>query len=199
VYRLANCDLTENERYFERLNVPIGQQPWIFYSWQSDHNPSRSKIGKALRDAVDRINELHAPRRPLEVVEATRDADGSADIVDAIRRNIDLCMFAMFDITNVSAVAGTDSDWKEEGGASASKAHPNANVVFEMSYAMARKSADLVLLLKQNRKDTFGSDEVPFDFAQRRHMVVGAPKKLGEDIESTLLKYLQRRNFVVAS
>jgi len=45
VYRLANIDLTDNELYFEKDNLPTGFKPWIFYSWQSDYKtglPSKS-------------------------------------------------------------------------------------------------------------------------------------------------------------
>jgi hypothetical protein len=189
VYRLANCDLTENELYFERLNVPIGYRPWIFYSWQSDHNASRTKIKDALAEAVKHINENLSPREPLEILESTRPEDGAKNIVNAIKLNIDRSMFVLFDITNVSKVLGDDPD----GNA---KHYPNANVVFELSYALARKTPDQVLLLKQDRKKDIPKDVIPFDFSQNKRLDFSKPAKLRSDIEAILIDHLRRRNFI---
>lgn len=186
VYRLVNCDLIDNELYFERLQLPIGYEPWIFYSWQSDHNPSRSKIADALKKAVEHINENLQPRRPLEIVESLREQDGAEDIGAAIKKNLDRCLMAIFDITNVSAVGGE-----------AGKHYPNANVVFEMSYALSRKRADQVLLLKQDRED-LEPDEVPFDFRQHRREGVGQPAQLAKKIQQIMVKYLRRQNYLSA-
>ncbi len=201
VYRLANCDLTENELYFERLNVPIGHQPWIFYSWQSDHNPARSKIGKALKEAVDHINNNHSPRATLEVVEATRDEDGAGDIVQAIKKNIDLCMFAIFDVTNISQVLSIDAEngakqSKADSDVASAKCHPNSNVVFELSYALTKKNDDQILILKQNRTKDLLNDVTPFDFEHHRRVDFEQPGKLKADIQSILISYLKRRNFI---
>lgn len=184
VYRLANCDLTDNELYFERLHIPIGYKPWIFYSWQSDHNPSRTKIGDALKKAVKHINENLEPRQPLEIVESTREEDGAEDIVASIKKNLDRCLMAIFDITNVASVGGDNG-----------KQYPNANVVFEMSYALARKRPDQILLLKQGRDD-LQPDDVPFDFTQNRRIVVGDPSKLSKEVQKALIDYLRRQNFL---
>jgi hypothetical protein len=187
VYRLANCDLIENELYFERLNVPIGFRPWIFYSWQSDHNPSRSKIKDALNAAVNHVNEHLLPKIPLEIVESTREQDGAGNIVDSIKSNIDRCMFAVFDITNVSKVLSDDAN---------SKHYPNANVVFELSYALVQKKADQVLLLKQKRTKDLPNDAIPFDFEQNKRIDFDAPASLRREVQSILISHLRRRNFI---
>lgn len=189
VYRLANCDLTENELYFERLNVPIGYRPWIFYSWQSDHNSSRTKIKEALVEAVNHINENLLPREPIEILESTRPEDGAKNIVDAIKSNIDRSMFSLFDITNVSKVLGDEEDAKH---------YPNANVVFEMSYALAHKNPDQVLLLKLDRKKDIPADVIPFDFDQNKRLDFDQPARLKKDIKTILIAYLRRRNFIQA-
>ena len=184
VYRLANCDLTDNELYFERLLVPIGYKPWIFYSWQSDHKKSRDKIGDALKKAVEHINKNLGPRQQLEIVESTREEDGAEDIGTAIKRNLDRCLFAVFDITNVSTV-----------GSENGKHYPNANVVFEMSYALAKKRHDQVLLLKQERPE-LNPDEVPFDFRQNRRAKVSEPAKLATGLQKILATYLRAQNYL---
>ena len=195
VYKLANCDLTENELYFERLSVPIGYQPWIFYSWQSDYNSSRSKIRTALTDAVEHINANLAPRKEIEIVEATRPEDGSNDIVQALKSNIDRCMFAVFDITNVSQVIDNKPPADQEPEETA-KCYTNANVVFEVSYALSQKTPEQVLLLKHNRSKDLSSDETPFDFTHNKRLDFDKPAKLKKDIQDIVIGYLRRHNFI---
>ena len=183
-YRLVNCDLVDNELYFERLNLPVGHKPWIFYSWQSDHNSSRTDIEDALKGAIEHINENLNPRQPLELVAATRPEDGADDIVKAIKANLDKCLFAVFDITSVARVSDNDG-----------KCYPNANVVFELSYTMARKKPDQVLLVKRKRAD-FSQDKVPFDFEHLKRADYDAPAKLRKDVLSILKGYLERLNYI---
>ena len=183
-YRLVNCDLADNELYFERLNLPVGHKPWIFYSWQSDHNPSRTHIRDAFNAAIQHINENLNPRQPLELVEATRPEDGADDIVKAIKTNLDKRLFAVFDITSVAQVPGESE-----------KCYPNANVVFELSYAMARKKPDQVLLVKKKRAD-FLPDKVPFDFEHLKRADYEQPAKLKKAVSEILQSYLQRLNYI---
>jgi hypothetical protein len=198
-YKLVNCDLADNELYFERLNLPVGHKPWIFYSWQSDHNPSRSHIRDALTAAISHINDNLGPRQQLELVEATRPEDGADDIVKAIKSNLDRCLFAVFDITNVatvpakSAVPGEETDQTDPNDKA--KCHPNANVVFELSYAMAHKKPAQVLLLKQKRTE-LGEDKVPFDFEHLKRLNYDKPATLKKDIQGVLTGFLQRINYI---
>ena len=199
-YRLVNCDLADNELYFERLNLPVGHKPWIFFSWQSDYNPSRSHIKNALSSAVEHINKCLGPRQKLEIVAPTRQADGAKDIVAAIKDNLDRCLFAVFDITNVAqtpmkeAVEPEGEKAKEEDKV---KCHPNANVIFELSYAMARKNPGQVLLIKRERDD-FKPDKVPFDFEHLSRVNYDNPAKLKKDILDILKAFLARLNYIQA-
>jgi hypothetical protein len=186
-YKLVNCDLVDNELYFERLNLPVGHKPWIFYSWQSDHNSSRSTIKEALEKAVAHINDDLNPRQKIELVEATRPEDGADDIVKVIKANLDKCLFAVFDITSVAKVP--------EAGEDSRKCYPNANVVFELSYAMARKRPDQVLLVKRTRAD-FAPDKVPFDFEHLKRAEYDRPAKLNETVLGILKGYLGRLNYI---
>jgi hypothetical protein len=200
VYRLVNCDLTENELYFERLNVPLGHKPWVFYSWQSDYNPSRSAIKKALDEAVEHINRTLSPRQTLEVVESTRPEDGAKDIVDAIRDNLNKCMLAVFDITNIIPVKPLDSDTRSSDGRSgakeSSKSYPNPNVVFELGYALAQKRAGQIVLVKRERKLDFPDDQVPFDFSHNRRINYSEPAKLKRQIMDILINYFRNINYI---
>ena len=65
LYKLANVDLVESEFYFEKSNLPAGYQPWIFYSWQSDYNPSRSHVRDAIDSAIQIINSRNPKSHPI--------------------------------------------------------------------------------------------------------------------------------------
>ncbi len=197
VYRLVNCDLTESELYFERLNLPIGHKPWVFYSWQSDFNSSRSAIKEALTEAIEHINDTLSPRQKLELVESTRPDDGAKNIVDAIKANLDKCMFAVFDITNVAPVKLPDAAPDAPAQADP-KTYPNPNVVFELSYSLVQKHSSQILLLKKGRKDAFKEDRVPFDFEHNRRIDYEKPAKLKTDLKAILIDYFRSVNYIKA-
>lgn len=188
-YKLVNCDLADNELYFERLNVPVGHKSWIFYSWQSDYNPSRSHIKAALVEAIEHINENRHPRQPLELVEPSTAADGSRDIVQTIKSNLDKCLFSVFDVTNVAEVS--------QAGQAPAKYYPNANVVFELSYAVVRKRPEQVLLVKRKRAE-MKPDAAPFDFEHLRRNDYDSPAKLKQEVLQILSDFLQRMNYIQA-
>ena len=202
VYKIANIDLSDNEIYFERLNVPVGYKPWIFYSWQSDYNSSRSNIQDALAEIVDEINKTRNPRQPLELVLSTRSEDGAFNIVDSIKKNIDQSLLIIADITNVSQVKKLENIDNEQDVVEVKiKCYPNANVVFELSYAFIRKNSSQIILAKKKRtdfKNTDGSvsDEVPFDFAQNLNLPYDKPSVLKDKLREIIVKYLQRITFI---
>jgi hypothetical protein len=185
IYRLVNIDLTENEFYFEKDNLPVGYRSWLFYSWQSDYNASRDQIADALNETITEINENRNPRQSLELVESTRPEDGAGDIAEAIKRNIDRSLVAVFDITNVTRVPG-------EGK---TKCYPNANVVFELSYALLKKRKDQVILIRRRRND-IGTDEVPFDFRQFRHIQYETAGQARDKLRNTIIQTLERIGFL---
>lgn len=187
VYRLANIDLTDNELYFEKDNLPTGFKPWIFYSWQSDYNPSRTSIKSGLEAAIEEINQNRSPKATLEIVESTRPADGADDIVSTIKRNLDRCLLAVFDITNTSIVPN--------GEGKPSKAYPNANVVFEMSYALQRKRKDQIILVKRTRDDV-AVDGVPFDFSQNRYLEYKTKGQARDCIKAIIVQNLEILGFI---
>ena len=157
--------------------MPSGYKPWIFYSWQSDYNPSRSHIKEGIEEAVVEINS-RSPRYEIEIVESTRVSDGSANIVESIQKNIDRSLYCVFDITNVC----------NSGSESESKSYPNSNVSFELGYAQNRKKDDQVLLVKRDRSDDFSNDSTPFDFDQRRREEYTAPARLKANIKTILYR-----------
>ena len=186
LYKLANVDLVENEFYFEKSNLPAGYQPWIFYSWQSDHNPSRSHIREGIDQAITTLNGRN-PKSRLLIVESTRPEDGAGNIVDAIKMNIDRSLMTIFDVTNVSKVSATDQN---------SKSYPNANVVFELGYALSRKRVDQVLMVKKVRVNDLGNDATPFDFAQNRRIDYDRPAAAKAAVSEAIVQYFERIGFL---
>jgi hypothetical protein len=190
MYRLVNIDLSENELYFEKDNLPAGYKPWIFYSWQSDHNSSRSHIKDALVEIIKHINDTRNPKLILELVEATRPEDGVKDIPSAIKEKIDKCLFSFFDITNVSTVNRSSEQKKQS-----TKSYPNANVVFELSYALHRKRIDQIVFVKKKRND-FDEDLVPFDFEHYKRLDYDKPAILKEELKTIIINAFERFNFI---
>ncbi len=186
IYRLVNLDLVENEFYFEKSNIPAGYKPWIFYSWQSDYNPSRTHIREGIDLAINAIN-VRNPKAVIEIVESIRPEDGAENIVDAIRHNIDRSLYSVFDITNVSSLNNADPN---------SKSYPNANVVLELGYSMSKKKMDQVLLVKKSRNDDFQNDLPPFDIAQNRRVEYEQPANARNQIRDIIIQYFESIGFV---
>ena len=186
IYKLANIDLTENEFYFEKDNLPVGYKPDIFYSWQSDFNQSRNHIRDGINHVINEINDNRNPKKPLEMVESTRPEDGAEDILIAIKKNIDFSLISIFDITNVASIPQDNEN---------TKYYPNANVVFELSYALQRKRSDQIIIVKKNRDD-FPNNEVPFDFRQNRRLEYGQPAQMRTNLRQIILEQLERIGFI---
>jgi Predicted nucleotide-binding protein containing TIR-like domain len=186
LYKLSNVDLVENEFYFEKSNQPAGYQPWIFYSWQSDFNPSRTHIREGIDQAIEIINS-RKPKSEILIIESTRPEDGAGNIVDAIKLNIDRSLMAVFDVTNISKVNANDKT---------SKSYPNANVVFELGYALSRKRADQILMIKKSRSADLGNDVPPFDFSQNRRIDYERPAIAKNQISETIIQYFERIGFL---
>lgn len=190
IYHLVNIDLSENEIYLERLSIPIGYRPWIFFSWQSDYNPSRTQIKDALKESINEINETRGPKQQLEIVESTRAEDGAKDIVQAIKDNIDKSLIIVSDITNVAGVLGNDSKLIEDG-----KNYPNANVVFETSYALLRKEMNQIVLVKRRRKE-LKNDDTPFDFSKNRRLDYESAGQVKAELKKMIVQILEKNNYL---
>lgn len=191
IYKLANIDLTEKELYFEKDNLFFGYKPWIFYSWQSDYVISKNYINQALSEIIDSINSNHKPKRRLELVESTRLEDGAKDIVSAIKQNIDKSLITIFDITSVAEVIKN----KGEDSQLFTKYYPNANVVFEFSYALQRKGEHQIILVKQKRDD-LDNDLVPFDFQQHRYYLYKEASDLKQRLTLVISNTLEKMGFI---
>jgi len=192
IYKVANIDLSDNEIYFEKINIPIGYKPWLFFSWQSDYNCSRSIIKDVLDEICEDINANFSPKQPIEIVAPMRDEDGSDNILLSLKKNIDLSLMFIADVSNVGQVISKS----DEGKDTTSKSIPNPNVVFELSYSYLRKRQDQIILLKRKRSD-FVPDDLPFDFAQNRIISFTSKSTLKTALDKSIKGYLQRINFII--
>ena len=93
----------------------------------------------------------------------------------------------IFDITNVSRVVANEQ---------VGKCYPNTNVVFELGYALSRKKADQVLIIKKIRSAELGNDSTPFDFAQNRRIDYDRPSNLRQQISDAVIEYFERIGFL---
>lgn len=148
---------------------------------------------------VDDINTNRGPKTTLELIAPSRLEDGASDIVEVIKRNIDKSLINIFDITNVTAVIprkASEEDGEEDGEKITAKTYPNANVVFELSYALQRKRKDQVVLVRKKRGDEMSSDSVPFDFRQHNHVPYDSPAQLRHKLNDLVTGTLERMNFI---
>jgi hypothetical protein len=187
IYKIANIDLSDNEIYFEKLNIPIGYKPWIFFSWQSDYNGSRTIIQEVLDEICEHINSKCNPKQNIEIVKSLRDEDGASNIIERLKENIDLSLMIISDVTNVGQIANVESIIV--------KNIPNPNVIFELSYGFTRKRKDQIIIVKRKRKE-LTTDELPFDIAQNRVTNFASKSDLKNNLEKMIKDYLRRINFI---
>ncbi len=188
IYQIVNIDLSENEIYFERLNIPVGYRPWIFYSWQSDYPKARSEIENVLIDVIEDINKTRNPRQPLELKNSMNIRGGSNNIVDKLKEEIDRSLIVIADLTNVAIV-------KDVNGKEKKKWHPNSNVVFEMSYAFVKKTNNQVIIIKKNRASE--ENVSPFDFYQNLTMYYDDSQDLKDKLVQSLSLSLEKIGYIV--
>jgi predicted nucleotide-binding protein len=77
------------------------------------------------------------------------------------------------------------------------KSYPNANVIFELSYALQRKQQNQIIIVRRKREDIATTD-VPFDFRQYRHIAYTTPKQLKSHLKSTIIQTLEKMGYIRA-
>ena len=129
--------------------------PKIFYSWQATlpSSANRGLIRTSLTRAIEQLNEEFAVE---DRDEATLDSDtantpGSPDIIKTILAKIDAATIFVADITLVN------------------ETQPNANVMFELGYAIrALGESNIILLFNEHYGKT---KDLPFDLGLKRAML----------------------------
>jgi hypothetical protein len=137
----------------------------VFYSWQSElpEDDNRGAIRAALRLASIEI-EAKGGRRHIVIDEATRNLPGSPNIPQAILDKIRAADMFVADITTT-----TGHGEQDRPGA-------NANVIFELGFAVASLGWDRVVMLFNKGYGNF-PDDLPFDFDRHRASPYELPDK----------------------
>jgi len=129
--------------------------PKVFYSWQATlpSSANRGLIRTSLTKAIEQLNEEFTVE---DRDEATLDSDtantpGSPDIIRTILAKIDAATIFVADITLVN------------------ETQPNANVMFELGYAIkALGESNIILLFNEHYGKT---KDLPFDLGLKRAML----------------------------
>ncbi|NIF78083.1 hypothetical protein F3J20_11855 [Paraburkholderia sp. Cy-641] len=129
--------------------------PKVFYSWQATlpGSANRNLIKASLTKAIDELNKEFAIE---DRDEATLDSDtantpGAPDIIRTILAKVDAATIFVADITLVN------------------ETQPNANVMFELGYAIkAIGESNIILLFNEHYGST---KDLPFDLGLKRAML----------------------------
>ena len=125
----------------------------IFYSWQSDVEPSKHRyfIERCLKSA---LNELEQGANVyMEYDRDTAGLNGSPDIAQTIFDKIDKCVLFVCDVSIINL-------------AYQGKKTPNPNVLIELGYAVSKLGWDRVICLFDG--NTGEIEDLPFDIRQKR-------------------------------
>lgn len=155
----------------------------LFWSWQSDSpaNVNRNFIQKCLEKAAKKIGKATA--RLVEVERDTQGVGGTPNIADTILQKIRSSDVFIWDAT----IVGIEP-----------KPAPNANVLFELGYAVAVLGWERIIGV-MNTASGHEPDLLPFDLRHRRWPIryVLSPnanndekKKAGTDLTNALEKAL---------
>ena len=134
----------------------------IFYAWQSDTPDvvNRGFIRGAIEKAIDFVNQAVSIDDALDLDQDTQGVPGSPPLVETLLKKINDCTVFIGDLTLVATVDATDS----------AKRLPNANVLIELGYSLARHGSDRLLGVMNTH---FGSpEELPFDLVHRRYPIL---------------------------
>jgi hypothetical protein len=151
------------DRLVESAPTVLGMLPWPRKRQRSTSSirgkvthrrrPTNNAIRKALKQFCKRL-EAADPKLKLVPDEATRDTSGSPNIALKILEKIEEAAIVVADITTVTSPG-------------AAQPCPNANVGYELGYAVAMLGWDRVILLFNKAFGQFPAD-LPFDFIQNR-------------------------------
>ena len=132
----------------------------VFFSWQSDHNETKTFVTRALEDAIATFNQRAEPEDHLRLDEDTRDVPGWPDIANVLFEKIQSCAVFVADITPIND-ALTER-----------QAVPNPNVMLELGYALGagHKEQRIVTVVNRQHLPDRKYESLPFDIRGRVHV-----------------------------
>lgn len=125
----------------------------VFFSWQSNRLKAKNAIFSALRHAED---VLAADSIELVIDSDTWDRIGKKNIENEVLRKINDCDIFVADLTPICTIPADEKRNRIE------HLQPNANVMFEYGYALARKGEEKMILLA-NLEANEHVEHLPFD------------------------------------
>lgn len=125
----------------------------VFFSWQSNRTKAKKAIFSALHNAED---ALKADGIELVIDSDTWDRIGKKNIENEVLRKINNCDIFVADFTPVCTIPADEKRNRIE------HLQPNANVLFEYGYALARKGENKMILLA-NLEANEHIEHLPFD------------------------------------
>lgn len=145
----------------------------IFYSWQSNTNPTFNKvlIRDCINSAIKNIQNKGQLKGVLfnDLQESTSNIPGTPDIVSTIEERIDCCDIFICDLTIINSY-----DWvlkeREKNPNLDYDFFPNINVNWEYSRALGNHSSDAIIaVINTSYGDPKMNDKIiPFDSRQKR-------------------------------
>ena len=135
----------------------MGKAFKIFYSWQSDLSPNKTRY--FIQDCIDKAISIVQQVESVEAVrdEATNGETGSPDIVATVFNKIDECDLFVADL---SLCCATDTD------RSTNKRSPNPNVLVELGYAAHSLGWNRIICFCNTEYGDIG--QLPFDIQHNR-------------------------------
>ena len=140
----------------------------IFYSWQSDHRDTKNFIEKALKAAIKEVAKDVSFEQSPRLDKDTKGSVGSVNIIDTIIKKIDVCGIFVADVSIIGEIGD--------------KKQVNQNMMFELGYAIARRTETNTLLLFN--KDLGDINDLPFDIKVKRVMTFS----ISDDVTGVKLK-----------
>lgn len=156
-----NSIIRSHLEYFKHWATELSKRskrtaaPRIFYSWQATlpGSANRNLIKTSLEKVTDDLSEEFSveDRDGVELDSDTANTPGSPDIIRTILGKIDVATIFVADITLVN------------------ETQPNANVMFELGYAIKSLGESNIILLFNEH---YGSTrDLPFDLGLKRAML----------------------------
>ncbi len=170
------------------LDLAVGQRFCVFWAWQNDFKPSRNQISDALEWVTGQINKTDEPRFPVVITRATEPTDGAVHIDLQLLERIQEAAVFVGDVTPVVKYA--------------KRLYPNPNVLIEVGYALASKSADEIVLVEHLRDaadipgEAEGPLSFPFDIDHFKRLRYSEPKELRAAVEAFLRATLAKKGLL---
>lgn len=170
----------------ERIKIDKVNKYIVFFSWQSDIEEQKNKIGKILEDQLWNLSQKLDCHFKFD--SDTRGVPGMKNIPDEVETKINNCHIFICDLTPVTTIL--DKSGKK-------KAMPNSNVMFELGKATNCLPSEQIIGIVNKDGEEWNIGDMPFDIHHRKMIYFS----LEDDLNSLLrdqieksVKYIEDKN-----